>query len=163
MCAVSDLVTQTVARREGGREGEVESACILAVLWQRATPPPGCGCRLQSTLPVSCWSSAVTCGAMARAGHSDRDNLAAWLVQVCHQEEAQPHVFCLAVSMMDRVLARLEVSQPQLPLLASSCLLLSWKIRQHKPISASRIVKYSQASFLLEELLVRSLHILLTF
>ena len=95
----------------------------------------------------------------ARAGHSDRDNLAAWLLQVCQQEEASPHVFCLAVNMMDRVLARVEVSTSQLPLLASSCLLVSWKIRQDKPISASSLVKYSQAAFLVEELLVRTLDI----
>ena len=94
---------------------------------------------------------------------SHRDSLAAWLLQVCHQEEASPHVFCLAVNMMDRVLARVEVSPSQLPLLASSCLLVSWKIRQHKPISASSLVKYSQTAFMLEELLVRSRHILPIF
>ena len=98
--------------------------------------------------------------APAPAPAPDRDNLAAWLLQVCQQEEASPHVFCLAVNMMDRVLARVEVSTSQLPLLASSCLLVSWKIRQHKPISASSLVKYSQTAFMLEELLVRSRHIL---
>ena len=95
---------------------------------------------------------------MAASQH--RDNTAAWLLQLCHQEEASPHVFCLAVNMMDRVLARVEVSASHLPLLASSCLLVSWKIRQDKPISASRIVKYSEAAFMLEELLVRTLQIL---
>ena len=91
------------------------------------------------------------------AGTSHRDNLAAWLLQVCSQEEAAPDVFCLAVNMMDTVLSRVEVSTSQLHLLASSCLLVSWKLRQHKPISASSIVKYSEAAFLLEELLVRTL------
>ena len=90
------------------------------------------------------------------AGTSHRDNLAAWLLQVCSQEEAAPDVFCLAVNMMDTVLSRVEVSTSQLHLLASSCLLVSWKLRQHKPISASSIVKYSEAAFLLEELLVRT-------
>merc|ERR1711990_1191785 len=112
---------------------------------------------------VSCWSSAVTCGAImapSPAPAPARDKLAAWLLQVCQQEEASPHVFCLAVNMMDRVLARVEVSSSQLPLLASSCLLVSWKIRQHKPISASSLVKYSQAAFLVEELLEWEVYVL---
>merc|ERR1712241_610572 len=94
------------------------------------------------------------------AATQHRDNLAAWLLQLCHQEEASPDVFCLAVNMMDRVLSRVEVSASQLPLLASSCLLVSWKIRQDKPISASRIVKYSEAAFMLEELLEWEVYVL---
>ena len=87
-----------------------------------------------------------------------RDKLGRWLMAVCEEEEARPDVFCLSVAMMDLVLSRVEVSNSQLELLASACLLVSWKVREHKPISASRIVKYSQSAVTLDELLVRVLN-----
>jgi len=89
-----------------------------------------------------------------------RDKLASWLIEVCTAEEARPDVFCLTVSMMDLVLSRVEVSPSHLQLLASACLLVSWKVRQHKPISASRIVKHSQCQVKLEELLEWEVYIL---
>ena len=156
VCAVSHLVTQTVARRRRRRGGR----CRVCLYPGGPAARQPASLALLATVPglaVSCWSSAVTCGASMAASPptQHRDNTAVWLLQVCSQEQASPHIFCLAVNMMDRVLSRVEVSPPQLPLLASACLLVSWKIRQHKPIPASSIVKHSQAAFLQEELLVR--------
>ena len=91
--------------------------------------------------------------------HQMRDKLASWLMEVCQAEEARSDVFCLTVSMMDMVLSRISVSPSHLQLLASACLLVSWKVRQHKPISAARIVKYSECRVKQEELLVRTVDI----
>jgi len=92
--------------------------------------------------------------------HQMRDKLASWLMEVCQAEEARSDVFCLTVSMMDMVLSRISVSPSHLQLLASACLLVSWKVRQHKPISAARIVKYSECQVKLEELLEWEVYIL---
>ena len=55
---------------------------------------------------------------------------------------------------MFRVLSKISIKGSQLQLLASACLLVSWKIREHSAISAAKIVKYTNYNVKLEELLV---------
>ena len=57
-------------------------------------------------------------------------------------------------SSMFRVLSKISIKGSQLQLLASACLLVSWKIREHSAISAAKIVKYTNYNVKLEELLV---------
>ena len=116
MCAVSHLVTQTVARRRRRRRGR----CRVCLYPGGPAARQPASLALLATVPglaVSCWSSAVTCGASMAASPptQHRDNTAVWLLQVCSQEQASPHIFCLAVNMMDRVLSRVEVSPPAAP------------------------------------------------
>ena len=100
------------------------------------------------------------------AGHHDwpqtevtpdmRETVAEWLQAVCEEEAAEPELFCLAVLCLDAALARIPVKGAQLQLLAAACLLVSWKVRECRPISAVKIVKYTNYSVQLETLLVSS-------
>lgn len=100
------------------------------------------------------------------AGHHDwpqtevtpdmRETVAEWLQAVCEEEVAEPELFCLAVQCLDAALARIPVKGAQLQLLAAACLLVSWKVRECRPISAVKIVKYTNYSVQLETLLVSS-------
>lgn len=45
----------------------------------------------------------------------------------------------------------------QLQLLASACLLVSWKVREHSKITAQKIVKYTNYNVQKDELLISSL------
>ena len=54
-----------------------------------------------------------------------------------------------------RILSIVDIKASQLQLAASACLLVSWKIQDHAPISAVRIVKFTNYGVKIEELLVR--------
>ena len=83
-----------------------------------------------------------------------RETVTEWLQAVCEEEAAAPELFCLAVQVLDAALARIPLKGAQLQLLAASCLLVSWKVRECRPISAVKIVKYTNYSVQLETLLV---------
>lgn len=82
-----------------------------------------------------------------------RQVVAEWMLEVCEEEQGRPEVFCLAVSCLDRFLSVVEIKRTQLQLLASACLLVAWKVREHKRITAQKIVKYTNFNVQHEELL----------
>ena len=83
-----------------------------------------------------------------------RERVAEWLLAVCEEEKAEPQVFCLAAQCLDAALDTILIKGPQLQLLAAACLLVSWKVRECRPISALKIVKYTNFSVQLKTLLV---------
>jgi len=91
---------------------------------------------------------------------SMRETVAEWLMAVCEEEQCQPHLFCLTINCLDRVLSKISIKGSQLQLLASACLLVSWKIREHSAISAAKIVKYTNYNVKLEELLEWEVYVL---
>jgi len=82
-----------------------------------------------------------------------RQVVAEWMLEVCEEEESQPELFCLAVNCLDRFLSKVEIKKTQLQLLASACLLVSWKVREHSKITAQKIVKYTNYNVHQDELL----------
>jgi len=86
---------------------------------------------------------------------SMRERVVEWLLALCEEEQCQPQLFCLTVNCLDRILSIVDIKASQLQLAASACLLVSWKIQDHSPISAVRIVKYTNYGVKIEELLVR--------
>lgn len=82
-----------------------------------------------------------------------RVEIAEWMLEVCEEEMVQPEIFCLAVNCLDRFLSKVEVQTGQLQLLASACLLIAWKVREHSRITVQRIVKYTNFNITDEELL----------
>jgi len=72
-----------------------------------------------------------------------RKEVASWMLEICEAEQCQPEVFCLAMNYLDRFLSLCKIAQSQLQLLASVCLLVAWKVRQHRPLSATKLVEYS--------------------
>jgi len=79
---------------------------------------------------------------------------------VCEEEKAEPQVFCLAAQCLDAALDTILIKGPQLQLLAAACLLVSWKVRECRPISALKIVKYTNFSVQLKTLLEWEVYVL---
>merc|ERR1712223_2127405 len=71
----------------------------------------------------------------------------------CEEEGVHPQVFCLAINYLDRFLAVCNIRRSQLQLLASVCLLVSWKVRAHTSITAQKLVEFSDYNVSLEDIL----------
>lgn len=84
---------------------------------------------------------------------SMRRELASWMLEVCEEEAACPQVFCLAVTYLDRFLQNCKIAKSQLQLLGAVCLLVSWKVREHSPITAQRLIEYTDFNISLDDLL----------
>lgn len=82
-----------------------------------------------------------------------RRELASWMLEVCEEEHASPQVFCLAINYLDRFLSSCKIAKSQLQLLGAVCLLVSWKVRDHSPITAQRLVEYTDFTVTLDDLL----------
>merc|ERR1719445_2076173 len=82
-----------------------------------------------------------------------RREVASWMLEVCEEEAACPQVFCLAINYLDRFLSSCKISKNQLQLVGAVCLLVSWKVRDHSPITAQRLIEYTDFNVNLEDLL----------
>jgi len=82
-----------------------------------------------------------------------RRQVAAWMLEVCEEEQTSPQVFCLAINYLDRFLSSCKIAKSQLQLVGAVCLLVSWKVRDHSPISAQRLIEYTDFTVSLEDLL----------
>ena len=51
-----------------------------------------------------------------------------WMLEVCQELCCPPEVFCLAMNLMDRFLAKTRIEKSQLQLLGAVCLFLSSKL-----------------------------------
>ncbi len=80
--------------------------------------------------------------------------VADWLMEICEDQQAQPEVFCLAMNYLDRFLGIVRITQSQLQLLGAVCLLVAWKVRQHEPLPAARLVEYSDFNLNLIDIMV---------
>jgi hypothetical protein len=75
-----------------------------------------------------------------------------WMLEVCQELCCQPEVFCLAMSLMDRFLARCRILKAQLQLLGAVCLFLASKFKETAPIPSEKLVMYTDFSVSLEEI-----------
>jgi len=75
-----------------------------------------------------------------------------WMLEVCQELCCQPEVFCLAMSLMDRFLARCRILKGQLQLLGAVCLFLASKFKETAPIPSEKLVMYTDFSVSLEEI-----------
>jgi len=82
-----------------------------------------------------------------------RREVASWMLEVCEEEECSPQVFCLAVNYLDRFLSTCKIAKNQLQLVGAVCLLVSWKVREHSPITAQRLIEYTDFNISLDDLL----------
>ena len=76
-------------------------------------------------------------------------------LKVCEEERCQQEVFPLAMNILDRFLAIVKIRKSQLQLLGSVCLFLASKLRQSRPLSADKLISYTDRSITIEELMVR--------
>ncbi len=83
-----------------------------------------------------------------------RKEVADWMLEVCEDQQSQPEVFCLAMNYFDRFLSLCAIARSQLQLLGAVCLLVAWKVREHEPLPAMRLVEYSDFNLTLMDIMV---------
>jgi len=84
-----------------------------------------------------------------------RREVANWMLELCEEEASSdsPQVFCLAINYLDRFLSSCKIARTQLQLVGAVCLLVSWKVRGHSPITAQRLREYTDYTVSLADLL----------
>lgn len=74
---------------------------------------------------------------------------------MCEEQRCEEDVFPLAVNFMDRFLASYaDLKRNRLQLLATACMFLASKLKETYPLSAEKLVIYTDKSITLQELLV---------
>merc|ERR1711892_642228 len=77
-----------------------------------------------------------------------RREVASWLMSVCEEESCPPSVFCLSVMCLDSFLCRVScLPLSQLQSLATACLLIAWKVREHRAPTSHKLIKTPGLSF----------------
>lgn len=91
-----------------------------------------------------------------------RREVAGWMLEVCeHHQSASaqettcpPEVFCLAMNYVDRFLGICSsIARSQLQLLGAVCLMVAWKVREHEPLPAQKLVEYSDHTLTLDDIM----------
>jgi len=72
-------------------------------------------------------------------------------------------VFPLAVNLLDRFLSIVSIKKTQLQLLGTSCMFLASKLKETIPLTAEKLVTYTDYSINLDELLVSLCIIIMRF
>lgn len=76
--------------------------------------------------------------------------------KVCEEQRCEDDVFPLAMNYVDRFLGMRETSRTQLQLLGSACMLVASKVKETIPLTAQKLVIYTDHSITHQELLVSS-------
>merc|ERR1712066_403748 len=78
-----------------------------------------------------------------------------WMLEVCQELCCPPEVFCLAMNLMDRFLAKQRIQKSQLQLLGAVCLFLSSKFKEAAHIPSEKLVMYTDFSVMPGEMMER--------
>lgn len=73
---------------------------------------------------------------------------------MCDEQNCEEEVFPLAMNYLDRFLCVLEIKKSRLQLLGASCMFLASKLRDSRPLTAEKLVIYTDNSITLDELMV---------
>lgn len=93
-----------------------------------------------------------------------RQVLTTWMLNVSDEEKCEHYVLPLAVNYVDRFLVENDIQKNKLQLLGAVCLFVASKLTESLPISADKLVMYTDFSIKLEDLmeweviLLESLH-----
>ncbi|XP_046845142.1 G1/S-specific cyclin-D2-like [Xenia sp. Carnegie-2017] len=82
-----------------------------------------------------------------------RKIVASWMLEVCDEQNCEEEVFPLAMNYLDRFLCVLEIKKSRLQLLGASCMFLASKLRDSRPLTAEKLVIYTDNSITLDELM----------
>ena len=77
---------------------------------------------------------------------------------MCEEQQCEEDVFSLALSFLDRFLSlTTQVKRTRLQLLATACLFIASKLKETYPLSAEKLVIYTDYSITVHELTVSNL------
>lgn len=74
--------------------------------------------------------------------------------KVCEEQRCEDDVFPLSMNFLDRFLSLRSISRTQLQLLGAACMLVASKVKETIPLTAQKLVIYTDHSISHEELLV---------
>merc|ERR1711892_1260257 len=83
-----------------------------------------------------------------------------WMLEVCLDQQCHADVFLLSCNIMDRFLSQLNIKKGQFQLVAAATLFIASKLVDPCPITGSSLVKYTDNTYQLTELLEMELLIL---
>lgn len=94
-----------------------------------------------------------------------RSTLSVWMLEVCEEEKCTRDVFYVAMNLFDRFMSSLKSSKFQinksyLQLIGTTCLFISSKIRNQKPLNSLKLIEYTDNSITLADLLDLEIFIL---
>jgi len=75
-------------------------------------------------------------------------------VQVCEEQHQEEEVFPLSVNLLDRFLTSVQTKKSRLQLLGCVCLFIASKLMDTAPLSADKLVMYTDFSITISDLLV---------
>lgn len=82
-----------------------------------------------------------------------RKVVATWMLEVCEEQRCEDDVFPLSMNFLDRFLSMRAISRTQLQLLGASCMLIASKVKETIPLTAQKLVIYTDHSITHQELL----------
>ncbi|XP_039253498.1 G1/S-specific cyclin-D2-like [Styela clava] len=82
-----------------------------------------------------------------------RKVVATWMLEVCEEQRCEDDVFPLSMNYLDRFLGMRAISRTQLQLLGASCMLIASKVKETIPLTAQKLVIYTDHSITHQELL----------
>lgn len=81
-----------------------------------------------------------------------RKMVAQWMLEVCDEQRCEEEVFPLAMNYLDRFLSVIDTPRTRLQLLGAACMFIASKLKETCPISAEKLVIYTDHSITLEML-----------
>lgn len=82
-----------------------------------------------------------------------RKMVAQWMLEVCDEQRCEEEVFPLSMNYLDRFLSVCDTPRTRLQLLGAACMFVASKLKETNPISAEKLVIYTDNSITLSMLM----------
>jgi hypothetical protein len=105
---------------------------------------------------VEDYMAGIQCG---RLNPDMRKILAIWMQEVLDANYADcDETFSLSLNLLDRVLSRVPTNPSSLQLVGGACLLISSKVKEHRPLTLQKVTKSAGFAFTQTDLKVKNQH-----